>query len=97
MFGVGSPMERIVLSVGLRQKLTGFLFGGVDATIAQLIGACVGSVPLLAFGATLPGENYPTGTVDGRVVTTFALIAGSCVFIRFPDLRRFTLPWKRRY
>jgi aquaporin Z len=137
MFGAGSPMERLVPSVLLRQILTGFLFGCLGATIAlstvgkesgahvnpavtfgfwlmqkldartalgyvvaQLIGACLGSVPLLAwgsmgrsvaFGATVPGENYTTGVVlMGEVVTTFALVAGLCVFIGFRHLRPFT-------
>jgi aquaporin Z len=137
MFGAGSPMERIVPSVVLRQILTGFLFGCIGATIAlspvgkesgahinpavtlgfwlmqkldartalgyvvaQLIGACVGCLPLLAwgsmgrsiaFGATIPGANFTTETVlIGEVVTTFALIAGLCLFIAFRNLRPFT-------
>src|SRR5262245_756521 len=118
MFGAGSPMERIVPSVMLRQILTGFLFGCVGSTIAvsvvgkesgahinpavtlgfwlmrkldaktalgyvfaQLVGACVGCVPLLAwgsmgesiaFGATLPSKNYSTeAALMGEAVTTF--------------------------
>jgi aquaporin Z len=137
MFGAGTPMERVVPSVVLRQIMTGFLFGCVGATIAlspvgkesgahinpavtlafwlfqkldtrtalgyvvaQLIGASVGCVPLLAwglmgrsvaFGATIPGENYTTETVVmGEVITTFALVAGLCVFIGFRRLRPFT-------
>ena len=68
--------------------------------VAQLIGASVGCVPLLAwgfmgrsvaFGATIPGENYTTETVVmGEVITTFALVAGLCVFIGFRRLRPFT-------
>jgi aquaporin Z len=137
MFGAGSPIERVVPSVVLRQIITGFLFGCVGATIAlspvgkesgahinpavtlafwlfqkldtrtalgyvvaQLIGASVGCVPLLAwgsmgrsvaFGATIPGENYSTETVVmGEMVTTFALVAGLCVFIGLRHLRPFT-------
>src|SRR5215831_5330257 len=137
IFGAGSPMERIVPSVVLRQIFTGFLFGCLGATIAvspvgkesgahinpavtlgfwlmqkldartalgyilaQLIGACVGCLPLLAwgsmgrsvaFGATIPGENYTIETVlMGEAVTTFALVAGLCVFIGFRHLRPFT-------
>jgi aquaporin Z len=137
MFGAGSPMERMLPSVKLRQLTTGFLFGCVGALIAlsaigkesgahinpavtlgfwlmqkldsqtalgyvfsQLIGAWVGCVPLLAwgsmgrsvaFGATIPGQGYPIETVlMGEVITTFALVAGLCVFIGFRHLRPFT-------
>jgi aquaporin Z len=68
--------------------------------VAQLAGASVGALPLLAwgslgrsvaFGATLPGNGYSTLTVlMGEVITTFALIAGLCVFLAFRKLRRFT-------
>jgi aquaporin Z len=68
--------------------------------LAQLLGAAVGCLPLLAwgafgrtvaFGATLPGDGFSTRTVLlGEVVTTFALIAGLCVFLGFRPLRRFT-------
>jgi aquaporin Z len=68
--------------------------------IAQLIGATVGSLPLLlwgsmgrsvAFGATLPGEGYSIEVVVmGEVITTFALIAGLCIFLGFRPLRPFT-------
>jgi aquaporin Z len=68
--------------------------------VAQLIGACVGSLPLLAwgsmgrsvaFGATVPGEGYTTPAVlIGEAVTTFALITGLCLFIGFRHLRSFT-------
>jgi aquaporin Z len=45
----------------------------------------------VAFGATVPGENYTIGAaLMGEVVTTFALVAGLCVFIGFRHLRRFT-------
>jgi aquaporin Z len=67
---------------------------------AQLAGAALGSLPLLAwgamgksvdFGATIPGEGYTTAdALLGEVVTTFALVAGLCIFIGFRELRRFT-------
>jgi aquaporin Z len=137
IFGAGSPIERILPSVVLREIISGFLFGCVGALIAvsavgkesgahinpavtlgfwlmkkldsrtalsyvfaQLIGACVGCLPLLAwgsmggsvaFGATVPGEGYTTLTVlMGEAVTTFALVAGLCLFIGFRQLRPFT-------
>jgi aquaporin Z len=137
MSGTGSPMERILPSVWVRQTITGFLFGCVGASIAlssigkesgahinpavtlgfwlfrkldartavgyvcaQLLGAVLGSFPLLAwgsigrsvdFGATVPGAGYTTKAVlMGEAVTTFALIAGLCVFLGFRHLRRFT-------
>ena len=67
---------------------------------AQLAGGVLGSLPLLAwgamgqsvaFGATLPGDLYSTRTVVlGEIITTFALVAGLCVFLGFRALRRFT-------
>ena len=68
--------------------------------VAQLTGALLGSVLLLAwghmgrsidFGASLPGEGYSTWAVLlGEVATTFGLIAGLCVFLAIRELRRFT-------
>jgi aquaporin Z len=68
--------------------------------LAQLIGACIGSLPLLlwgdlgrsvAFGATLPGTGYAVSTVlMGEAVTTFALIGGLCIALGFRRLRPFT-------
>jgi aquaporin Z len=67
---------------------------------AQVMGACLGALPLLAwgsmgervtFGATLPGEGYSTvQVVLGEAATTFGLIATLCVFLGFRQLRRFT-------
>ena len=67
---------------------------------AQLIGAALGCLPLLvwgamgrsiAFGATIPGTGYATSTVVmGEAVTTFALITVLCVFLGFRPLRRYT-------
>ena len=68
--------------------------------LAQLAGAIVGALPLLAwgsmgrsvaFGATLPGEGHSIGTILlGEVVTTFAMVALLCVFLGFRTLRPFT-------
>ena len=68
--------------------------------IAQLVGAVVGCLPLLAwgsmgrsvaFGATTPGKGYTIETVlMGEVVTTFALVGALCLFIGFRRLRPFT-------
>lgn len=73
---------------------------GLFYVLAQLMGAIAGSLPLLvwgtmgrsiAFGATLPGEGYTIPIVVlGEVITTFALIAGLCVFLGFRQLRSFT-------
>jgi aquaporin Z len=67
---------------------------------AQLIGAVLGSLPLLlwgamgtsvAFGATLPGAGYPVSTVLlGEVITTFTMVALLAVFLGFRSIRPFT-------
>jgi aquaporin Z len=67
---------------------------------AQLIGAVVGSLPLLlwgamgrsvAFGATVPGVGHSLSTVFlGEVVTTFAMVTLLAVFLGFRRLRPFT-------
>jgi aquaporin Z len=76
------------------------LRAAVGYILAQLLGACVGALPLLAwgsmgrsvaFGATIPGEGYHTGVVLlGEILTTFGLVATLCVFLGFHHLRRFT-------
>lgn len=83
-----------------------WLMGKLDSPIAlgyfvaQLAGATVGALPLLAwgsmgrsvaFGATLPGEGYEIWVVLlGEAITTFALIAGLSVFLGFRRIRPFT-------
>lgn len=68
--------------------------------VAQLIGAVLGCLPLLAwgpmgrgiaFGATVPGEGYGLWTVIlGEAITTFGLVSALCIFIGFRTLRRYT-------
>jgi aquaporin Z len=68
--------------------------------VAQLLGASLGALPLLAwgsmghsvaFGATIPGAGYSTRAVlMGEVITTFGLIATLCIFLGFHHLRRYT-------
>jgi aquaporin Z len=67
---------------------------------AQLVGAVVGALPLLlwgamgrsvAFGATSPGLGYALSTVVlGEVVTTFAMVSLLAVFLGFRSIRPFT-------
>ena len=67
---------------------------------AQLAGAVLGCLPLLAwgamgrsvaFGATLPGEGYAAGTVLlGEVITTFIMVTLLAVFLAFRRIRPFT-------
>ena len=88
----------VTLAFWLMGKMKSRVAGGY--VVAQLAGACLGCLPLLAwgsmgrsvaFGATLPGVGYSTGIVLlGEVVTTFALIAGLSVFLGFRPLRPFT-------
>jgi len=68
--------------------------------VAQLIGAVVGSLPLLlwgtmgkgvAFGATLPGSGTTLSTsLLGEVITTFMMVALLSVFLAFRSIRPFT-------
>jgi len=88
----------VTLSFGLMGKLD--LPTTLGYIVAQLIGAVMGSLPLLlwgamgksvAFGATLPGPGFSLPTVFlGEVITTFALIAGLCVFLGVRKLRKYT-------
>ena len=67
---------------------------------AQLVGAIVGSLALLlwgamgesvAFGATLPGPGTTLSTaLLGEVITTFAMVALLAVFLGFRTIRPFT-------
>lgn len=83
-----------------------WLMGKLDSAtatgyiLAQLAGGVVGSLPLVAwgamgrsvaFGATLPGAGYATGTVFlGEAVTTFAMVSLQALFLGFRRLRPFT-------
>ena len=68
--------------------------------LAQLSGASLGALPLLAwgsmgrsvaFGATLPGEGYGIAMVVlGEAITTFAMAAGLWLFLSFRRMRPFT-------
>lgn len=68
--------------------------------IAQLIGAAVGSVPLLAwgkmgrsvdFGTTVPGADFGVGgALLGEVLATFTLIVGLLYFLQHRRIRNFT-------
>jgi aquaporin Z len=68
--------------------------------VAQLSGAILGALPLLAwgamgrsvaFGATLPGAGHSTQVVLlGEVVTTFAMVTLLCLFLGFRQIRPFT-------
>jgi aquaporin Z len=72
----------------------------IGYVLAQLIGAAIGCLPLLAwgamgrsiaFGATMPGPGYTVQqAVLGELVTTFCLVVTLCVFIGYRQLRRFT-------
>jgi aquaporin Z len=68
--------------------------------IAQLSGAILGALPLLAwgsmggsvaFGATLPGPGYAIQTVLlGEVITTFTMVTLLAVFLGIRKIRPFT-------
>jgi aquaporin Z len=73
---------------------------GLGYVAAQLIGATIGAVPLLAwgeigrsvaFGATVPGTGYSTvAALAGEAATTFGLVVALCFFLGIRELRRFT-------
>jgi aquaporin Z len=89
-----------VVTVGfwLMGKLSATLTAGY--VVAQLCGAVIGALPLLAwgamgrsvaFGATLPGQGYSRWEVlAGEAVTTFLMILGLMLFLGFRHLRPFT-------
>jgi aquaporin Z len=72
----------------------------IGYVVAQLSGAILGCLPLLAwgemgrsisFGATVPGQGYSTlAVLLGEAATTFGLVASLCVFLATRELRRFT-------
>jgi aquaporin Z len=82
------------------------LFRKIDSRIAfvyvlaQLIGAIIGTTPLLlwgqigrsvTFGATLTGEGYSLQTVLlGEVITTFTMVSLLIIFIGFRKIREYT-------
>ena len=82
--------------------LTGKLQGNytIGYVLSQLLGAVLGAVPLLVwgamgrsveFGATFPGTQFGAGwALLGEVITTFALVAGLFFFIRHKKIRMFT-------
>ena len=67
---------------------------------AQILGAMLGSLPLVAwgvmgrsidFGATLPGTSYGIGwALIGEMLTTFILIFGLFFFLQHRYLKSFT-------
>ena len=88
----------VTLGFWLMRKLE--LRAAIGYIVAQLLGACIGALPLLAwgsmgrsvvFGATIPGQGYSTAAVlMGEIVTTFGLVGTLCVFLGFRHLRGFT-------
>jgi aquaporin Z len=88
----------VTLGFWMMHKLD--LRAAIGYIVAQLLGACAGALPLLAwgslghsvaFGATIPGEGYSAPVVlFGEIVTTFGLVATLCVFLGFRHLRRWT-------
>ena len=72
----------------------------VGFILAQLIGAVLGSLPLLFwgamgksvnFGATVPGADFTlTTALLGEMVTTFTMVILLAVFLAFRNLRPFT-------
>jgi aquaporin Z len=68
--------------------------------MAQLIGAVIGTLPLLAwgqwgrsisFGVTQPGESYTVmSALTGEVITTFTMVSLLIIFLGFRNIRPYT-------
>ena len=90
----------LVITLGFRLMGKLDMLTTLGYIAAQMIGAVVGSLPLLlwgamgesvAFGATLPGSGYTLSTVLlSEVITTFTMVALLCVFLGFRKIRPFT-------
>jgi aquaporin Z len=88
----------VTLAFWVKKKITWLHASGY--ILAQLIGAILGSLPLLAwgtsgrsidYGATLPGPGYGVWWATlGELGTTFMLIIGLFIFLGHPRLRQFT-------
>jgi aquaporin Z len=88
----------VTLGFWLMGKLDSHVATGY--VLAQFAGGCIGMLPLLLwgawgrsvdFGATVPGVGYSIeAALLGEIVTTFALVAGLCIFIGFRNLRPYT-------
>jgi aquaporin Z len=88
----------VTLGFWLMGKLRGE--HAVGYVLAQLIGAVLGALPLLGwgamgrsidFGATLPGSGFGPGWAFlGEAGATFALIIGLFFFVRHRTIRAFT-------
>ena len=73
---------------------------GLVYVVAQLAGAGLGALPLLAwgamgrsvaFGATLPGQGYALPTVVlGEVIATFTMVLLLAIFLGYRGLRPYT-------
>jgi aquaporin Z len=91
-----NPIVTIVF--WLFRKLQGRLV--ITYISAQLIGAVVGCLPLLLwgamgrsidFGVTIPGKGYTvTEALMGEVISSFALVMGLMIFVAFRKIRSFT-------
>jgi aquaporin Z len=88
----------VTLGFWLMRKLD--LRIAVGYVLAQLAGAVVGALPLLAwgsmgrsvaFGATMPGPGYSVhAALLGEVVTTFTMVSLLTLFLGFRRIRPFT-------
>jgi aquaporin Z len=83
-----------------------WLFQKIDSrkaliyVVAQLIGAVIGTLPLLlwgqlgqsiSFGATTPGIGYTTQqALLGEVITTFTMVLLLAIFLGFRQIRTYT-------
>ena len=85
MFGTGSPMTQLIPSVGLRQLITGFLFGTTGASIALSVvgkesGAHINPAVTMVFWLfrKLDGRTaviYVLGQLAGGVIGCLPLLA----------------------
>jgi aquaporin Z len=86
--------------------MTFWLYNKIDSRravfygVAQLIGAVIGTLPLLfwgqmgqsiQFGVTIPGAGYTVRqALMGEVITTFTMVTLLIVFLGFRETRKYT-------
>jgi aquaporin Z len=91
MFGSGSPVERILPSVGWRRVITGFLFGSVGGAIAlspvgKVSGAHIN--PSVTLGFLLAGKLTPRAAFGYTIAQLAGAVLGSLPLLLWGEMGR---------